>query len=88
MNKHFMHTITLQINNNIALKALQSLKTKKFISILEDSEIGSPALPGAALSLTEFKEWIADAEQAPLVSLNDAKQIWADKRKRLQQLTK
>jgi hypothetical protein len=44
-----MHTITLQINNESALKTLQTLESKHFISILENSDVDSPALPGAPL---------------------------------------
>ena len=83
-----MHTITLQVNNGNALKTLRSLETKHFISILENSNIDSPALPGTPLSLSEFRNWIKDAEQAPTISLNEAKEKWASKRKQLLKLTK
>jgi hypothetical protein len=83
-----MHTITLQINNNNALKTLQTLESKHFISIIDNSELDSPSLPGAALSINEFKNWIQNAEQSTTVSLNQAKEKWASKRKQLQKLTK
>ena len=84
----FMHTITLQINNNDALKTLQALENKHFISILENSDLDSPSLSGEPLSLAEFKSWIKDAEKAPTVSLTQAKEKWANKRKQLQKLIK
>lgn len=81
-----MHTITVLINDNNALKTLQNLESKHFISIIENSDLDSPSLPGAALSLSEFKNWIMDAESASTVSLNQAKEKWANKRKQLQKL--
>ena len=81
-----MQTITVQIKNNYALKALRDLETKHFISIIEHSDIDSPSLPGASLSLNEFKSWINDAEQTSTVSLTEVKEKWAGKRKQHQDL--
>lgn len=83
-----MHTITLEINNNEALKTLRALENKHLISILEDSDLDSPSLPGTTLSLIEFKSWIGDAEKAPTVSLTQAREKWASKRSQLEQLGK
>ncbi len=83
-----MHTITLQINNNNALKTIQNLKDKHFISIIENSNLHSPSLSGTPMSLNEFKNWIKDAGQTSTVSLNEAKGKWAHKRKQLQKLIK
>lgn len=83
-----MQTVTVQITNKNALKALHALEHKQFIRILENSEIDSPALPGLALSLSAFKQWIGAAELSPSVDLNEAKVKWADKRKQLFPLTK
>jgi hypothetical protein len=83
-----MQTITLQINNSNALKILRELETKHLIRILENSELDSPSLPGSALSLSQFKSWIKEAEQTSTVSLNEAKEKWANKRKQLQRLIK
>jgi hypothetical protein len=81
-----MHTITVQINNNNALKTLRSLEDKQLISIIDDSEIDSPAIPGAALSLSAFKDWVQGAEKGATVSLTEAKERWAFRRKQLQKL--
>jgi hypothetical protein len=70
------------------MKTLHSLEQKHFIRISEDADINSPSLPGSPLSLKVFKSWIADAAQTPSVSLTEAKQQWAGKRKQLQQLAK
>ena len=81
-----MHTITIQINNENALKTLRSLENKHFISILDSSELEAPSLPGDPLSLAEFRRWIKDAEKAPTVSLSQAKEKWASKRQKLEKL--
>ncbi len=83
-----MHTITLQINNSDALKTLQVLENSHAISILENSDWDSPSLSGEPLRLAQFKNWIKDAENTPTVSLTDAKEKWANKRKQLQQIIK
>lgn len=79
-----MHTITLQINNNDALKTLRTLEDKQLISILDNSELGSPALSGDPMSVAEFKHWIMDAEKTATVSLIQAKAKWANQKKLLQ----
>ena len=83
-----MHTVTLRINNANALKTLRGLEDKHFISIIDSSDTDLPSLPGAPLSLNEFKTCIKDAGQAPTVSLSEAKERWQQKRKQLQQLIK
>jgi hypothetical protein len=83
-----MQTVTVEINSKNALKALENLEEKHFIRIIEKTEISSPSLPGKPLGITEFKQWIASAEAAPAISLQEAKTKWASKRKQLHKLTK
>ncbi len=83
-----MQTLTVEINNSTALKTLENLASKHFITIIDKTDLDSPALPGKALTLTEFKNWINAAENAPSVSLTEAKQTWANKRKQLEKLTR
>ena len=64
-----MQTLTIQITNNNALKAIHTLKEKHFIKIVEDSSIDSPTIPGAQMSLKAFKKWISDAEKGKTVDL-------------------
>jgi hypothetical protein len=80
--------ITIQVNDTVALKSLRSLEQKRHISIIENAIIDSPSLPGAPISLKAFKAWIAEAENAPTISLQEAKRKWAEKRKRLLKLTR
>jgi hypothetical protein len=81
-----MQTITLQINNDVALDVIKDLETKHFVSVLEKSDMEIPALSGAALSIKEFRSWIQDAEQTSTLSLSEANATWEVKRKQLQQL--
>jgi hypothetical protein len=83
-----MQTVTVQITDKNALKALYALEGKQYIRILENNHIDSPALPGQALSLHTFKQWIGAAENSPTIDLKEAKTKWASKRKQLLQLTK
>jgi len=83
-----MQTLTVQVTNQNALKVLHTLEEKHFIKIVDNSELHSPALPGSPMPLKAFKNWIADAEAASTISLKDAKQKWASKRKQLVKLTK
>jgi hypothetical protein len=83
-----MHTITLQVNNKTALTALQDLETRHLISILENSDTDAHSLPGKPLSVSEFSNWIHQAEQSTTISLTQAKEKWAGKRKQLQKLSR
>jgi hypothetical protein len=81
-------TLTIQIKNNNALKALNSLAERQFIKIVDDSRVDSPALPGDPLSLKAYKNWITNAERTPSIDLKEAKAKWNGKRKRLQDLSR
>ncbi len=81
-----MHTITLQIRNDNALKTLQDLETRHLIKIIESSNVNSPALPGEEIEIKEFKNWIRSAEENSTASLIEAKEKWANQRKQLQKL--
>lgn len=70
------------------MKTLRSLENKHFISIIDNSDLDTPSLPGTPLSIHEFKNWIKDAGQSPTVSLNQAKEKWANKRQQLRKLTR
>ena len=83
-----MQTLTIQITNNNGLKAIHALENKHFIKIVENNDFDSPSLPGAALSVTAFRNWINDAENTPTIDLKEAKAKWVLKRKQLQKLTR
>ena len=83
-----MQTITVQLTDRNARRALQDLEQKHVIRIVKSPRFESPALPGKPMDLPAFQQWIAGAEASPSVSLKAAKSTWAAKRKKLQQLTK
>ncbi len=83
-----MQTLTVEITNSNALKALHALEEKQLINILDEFALNSPSIPGATLSLTTFKSWIANAEDASAVDIKQAKRKWANKRKQLTKLTR
>ena len=83
-----MQTLTIQITSDNGPKALHALEEKHYIRIVDDANLDSSALPGAQMSLKAYKDWIAKSEEAPTVSLQDAKSKWAEKRKQLQKLTR
>ncbi len=83
-----MQTLTIQITDNNGLKAIHALEEKHVIRIVENNEFDSPALPGKAMSLKAFQNWITEAENSSTVSLKEAKAIWAGKRKQLQKITR
>ncbi len=44
------------------------------------SEYKSPDLEGEPLTIEEFQDWIAKAENSPTISLEEAKERWAKSR--------
>lgn len=81
-----MQAFTVEIKNRNALKTLQDLKEKRFIRIVDSTDLDSPSLPGEQLSLKSFKTWISKAENVQRLDLKVAKSKWANKRKQLQKL--
>jgi hypothetical protein len=83
-----MITVTIELTGNNSLKALQDLEQKNLIRILQEPDLNSYSLPGEAISVEDFKKWVEYAENSPTVSLNEAKQRWAEQRNKLQKLTR
>jgi hypothetical protein len=83
-----MQTLTVQVTDNNGLKALHALEQKHFIRILENPGTDSPALPGNALGMDAFRNWISEADDSPTITLQEAKAKWAHKKKQLLKLTK
>lgn len=84
-----MHTITIQVHDRSAMKAIRTMEEKHAISIVgkDSPEMDSPALPGKPLSLKAFKDWVASAEAAPAISLKAAQSLWAKQRKQLKRIS-
>ncbi len=51
-------------------------------------EVFSPSLEGPPMTETEFKNWVEKAEATPTITLQQAKNKWAEKRHKLQKLIK
>lgn len=77
-----MRTITIEINDMEALKAIESLERSQAIRVIEDIDIDSPALPGKPMSIEKFREWINDSENSGTISLAEAKSKWQRKREK------
>lgn len=76
-----MKTITIEITNENALKALQE---KNLINILPQPHFDSLIFSGKPSTIDEFKDWISDRENGTSLSLKEAKALWVKKRKHLQ----
>jgi hypothetical protein len=61
----------------------QSLKTKGRKVIARRN---SPALPGAPLTVSAFRNWIKESEHPGSISLGEAEARWAKKREELLRL--
>ena len=81
-----MQTLTIELTDNNSLKALQELEHKNLIRILKEPEVNSYSLPGEPLSEEDFRKWVEYAENSPTVSFTQAKQRWAEQKKKLQKL--
>jgi hypothetical protein len=81
-----MKTLTIELTDNTSLKALQDLEHKKLIRIVKEPDLDSYSLPGEPISVEDFKKWVEYAENSPTISIIEAKQRWADQKKKLQKL--
>jgi hypothetical protein len=78
--------ITIQVSNDAGFKAIKALEQKKQIKIIDEIDFSRPSLPGSALSLQAFKDWIAKAESSPSISLEEAEKLWAEEKKKIRKL--
>lgn len=83
-----MKTLTVEITNDDALKVLQDLQEKHFITIIAKPDLNSPVFSREPLTTEEFKEFILSRESGSSMSLNEAKIKWAKKKKQLLKLAK
>lgn len=81
-----MQTLTIELTDNNSLKALRELEHKRLIRIVKEPDLSSFALPGEPVSEEDFRKWIEYAEDSSTVSLAEAKQRWANQKKKLQKL--
>lgn len=81
-----MQTLTIELTTDNSLRAIQGLEQKQIIWILKKPDFWSYTRQGEAINNDDFKQWVEYAEASPTVSLIEAKQRWADQRKKLQNL--
>jgi len=81
-----MQTLTIELTGNNSLKALQDLEHKQLIRIVQEPDLNSYSLPGEPISNEDFRKWVEYAENSPTVTLTQAKQKWAEQKKKLQKL--
>lgn len=81
-----MASITIELKGEDALKALEDLEQRDLIRIVKESDQNLYVLPGEPMSNEDFINWIEFAENTPALSLNEAKQRWADQKKALQKI--
>lgn len=81
-----MQTLTIELTDHNALKALQKLEHRNLIRIVKEPELNPYALPGEPICEEDFKKWVEYAEDSPSVSLTEAKQRWATQKKKLKKL--
>ncbi len=80
-----MQTILIELKNSKAFEELHNLEEKNLIRIVNE-DFSSYSLPGKPINEDEFKEWVEYAENTQTVSLNEAKQQWEIRKKKLQDL--
>ena len=81
-----MQLLTIELKGENSLKALKDLEEKDLIRILNEPDLNSYCLSGEPISDEDFRKWCEYAENSPTVSLTEAKQRWADQKKKLQKL--
>jgi len=81
-----MQTLKIELTGNNSLKALQDLENKQLIRIVQEPDLNSYSLPGEPIRNEDFRKWVEYAENSPSVTLTQAKQKWAEQKKKLQKL--
>ena len=81
-----MQRLTIEIQGKTALKALKDLEHEKLIRIVREPDLNSYALPGKSISDEDFQRWVEYAENSPTISISEARERWANQKKKLQRL--
>jgi hypothetical protein len=82
-----MQTLLIELKNNKAFEELHNLEKKDLIRIVSE-DFSAYSLPGKPITADEFRAWVDHAENTPTISLNEAKQQWETRKKKLQNLIK
>lgn len=79
-------SLSLNVPDNYIGAEIEIIAFAKNEALEADDIFASPALSGRPMDSKAFREWIGQAEAAPAVSLEEAKQAWEIKKKQLQDL--
>jgi hypothetical protein len=82
-----MQTILIELKNTKAIEELHNLEEKNLIRIVNE-DFSSYSLPGKPIDEDEFRAWVEHAENTPMASLHEAKQLWETRKEKLQSLIK
>jgi len=80
--------LSLNVPDNYIGAEIEVIAFAKSEALQTDDIFASPALSGSPMDSKAFRQWIGQAEAAPAVSLEEAKQAWEIKKKQLQNLIK
>ena len=72
---------------NIAEEFFKSVSFIKNVKEVLQEDAESYSLAGTQMDVKEFKQWVEQAEDMPVVSLTDAKTKWEQKKKQLKSIT-
>jgi len=82
-----MTTVLVELRDKKAFEELHNLEAKRLIRIIMEKEPASSyAIPGDPISVEDFRKWVSRAENAPTVSITQAKKQWQARKKKLRQL--
>jgi hypothetical protein len=81
-----MQRLTIELSGNKALKALKELENEHLIRIVKEPDLNSYIFPGKPISNEDFRRWVEYAENSPTLSIAEARQQWAEQKKKLQKL--
>jgi hypothetical protein len=80
-----MQTILIQVSDKNAMNELETMQSKKLIRIVKPN-MGSYALPGKLINVSDLKQWIQESELAKTISVSEAAIRWEAKKKKLKAL--
>lgn len=80
--------IVVELKGRNSLKALQDLEQKDLIKIIKEPDLNSYTFPGEPINEEDFRNWCDYTGSLPTMPLSEAKQLWKDQKKKIQNLTK
>lgn len=78
-----MHTLTVKVTDQKAIKALKELEKNHWIEIIGETEKTPFSLAGKEISEEDFRKWVEYAESSTSVDLNEAVLQWEAKKQKI-----